>query len=318
MTTTMLPPGSIVVGVDSTDSSLDAVAWAVSEAVRDRRPLVIAAAAAPPSGMGGAAAVKTEELENRAAARRNVARGIRHAQKMAPEVDPVPKVVTGTPRSVLLELSMDAHLLVVGSRGLGRLSSLVFGSVGVTVASTAHCPVVVLRVPAELSRPDRLIVATDGLETSAAAVEFGFAHAAARDVPLSVVYCYDDAGAGVPFGGLDASGPGPHTSDRLTVSQSVAGMRERYPDVQVEVKVAHGPAAEYLVEASRSAELLVMGSRGHRTAVAGLIGTSVSQQVLEKAHCAVAVVPPTGRDSVSTSSNPRRDSRIAARGTEGR
>ncbi len=52
------------------------------------------------------------------------------------------------PRQALLALSDEAHVLVLGSHGHGRLKSLLLGSVSAAVANAAHCPVVVHRAPA--------------------------------------------------------------------------------------------------------------------------------------------------------------------------
>ena len=62
------------------------------------------------------------------------------------------------------------------------------------------------------------------------------------------------------------------------------------PPVDVRVKVAHGPAAQILLEAAAGAELLVVGSRGHG-AFAGMLLGSVSQHCTHHAPCPVIVVP---------------------------
>ena len=60
--------------------------------------------------------------------------------------------------------------------------------------------------------------------------------------------------------------------------------------VDVRVKVAHGPAAQVLLQAAAGAELLVVGSRGHG-AFAGMLLGSVSQHCTHHAPCPVIVVP---------------------------
>jgi nucleotide-binding universal stress UspA family protein len=61
--------------------------------------------------------------------------------------------------------------------------------------------------------------------------------------------------------------------------------------------VAHDAPAHALVERSREAQLLVVGSRGHGNLV-GLVLGSVSHAVLQHAHCPVAVVRPDPADGV--------------------
>ena len=57
----------------------------------------------------------------------------------------------------------------------------------------------------------------------------------------------------------------------------------------VEHRVVHGPTRETLIEASRSAQLMVVGARG-RGGFTGLLLGSVSQALLHHAQCPVAVV----------------------------
>jgi nucleotide-binding universal stress UspA family protein len=61
-----------------------------------------------------------------------------------------------------------------------------------------------------------------------------------------------------------------------------------YPDVAAEVTVVEGHPAPTLLQASRGADLLVVGSRGHGEFAGMLIG-SVSQHLVSTAHCPVLV-----------------------------
>ncbi|GIF18840.1 nucleotide-binding universal stress UspA family protein [Actinoplanes tereljensis] len=66
--------------------------------------------------------------------------------------------------------------------------------------------------------------------------------------------------------------------------------------VDVRIKVAHGPAAQVLLEAAAGAELLVVGSRGHG-AFAGMLLGSVSQHCTQHAPCPVIVIPDAGKST---------------------
>ena len=58
----------------------------------------------------------------------------------------------------------------------------------------------------------------------------------------------------------------------------------RHPDVEIDMNVVEGHAAPALVDASRGADLLVVGSRGHGEFVGVLLG-SVSEPCVTNAHC---------------------------------
>ncbi|SPF02725.1 Universal stress proteinc/MT2085 [Streptomyces sp. MA5143a] len=73
------------------------------------------------------------------------------------------------------------------------------------------------------------------------------------------------------------------------MSEALAVHRENYPGVNVKREVVQGGTREALIEASRAAQLLVVGARG-RGGFAGLLLGSVSQATLHHAHCPVAVV----------------------------
>jgi nucleotide-binding universal stress UspA family protein len=67
-------------------------------------------------------------------------------------------------------------------------------------------------------------------------------------------------------------------------------------DVKIERRVVEGPAASVLVDESRAADLLVVGSRGHG-GFTGLLLGSVSQQCAQHAECPVVIVRSSSRTS---------------------
>ncbi len=75
------------------------------------------------------------------------------------------------------------------------------------------------------------------------------------------------------------------------LSKAADGLRAKYPDIEITSRVVQGPPAPLLVEASKGADLLVVGSRGHGEFVGMLIG-SVSEYCATSAHCPVLVHRP--------------------------
>ena len=73
------------------------------------------------------------------------------------------------------------------------------------------------------------------------------------------------------------------------MAESLAGLAEKYPDVDVTTHQAEEDPRRALDEASRYADLLVVGSRGRGAARSAVLG-SVSRHVVEHAHCPVVVV----------------------------
>jgi nucleotide-binding universal stress UspA family protein len=107
---------------------------------------------------------------------------------------------------------------------------------------------------------------------------------AAWQQPATYEYSY----SAVPF---PSPGDSIATTAEKVLSETVAEVVGTSGEpVDVRVKVAHGPAAQILLEAAAGAELLVVGSRGHG-AFAGMLLGSVSRHCTHHAPCPVIVVP---------------------------
>ncbi len=136
--------GPVVVGVDGSPVSEDALAFAFDAAATRRVPLVAVRCYEPPVFYPDSAivvdweAVHTEEQE--VLAERLAGWGERY-----PDVPVERVVVQGVPAAVLVEQSETAQLVVVGSHGHGSLAGLILGSVSRAVLHRAHCPVAVVR-----------------------------------------------------------------------------------------------------------------------------------------------------------------------------
>ncbi|MGW3807377.1 universal stress protein [Micromonospora sp. NPDC005113] len=277
----------ILVGYDgSTDASV-ALDWALDEARHSGQPVRLAyvfewLTVAGWVGPGVAPGVWPDDT-----ARRQVEELVRKAATQAAAAHPgltvTGEVYDGPPALVLQERSAEAGLLVLGSRGHGGFGGLLVGSTAVAVAAHGHCPVVVVRdgasgAPADASGGP-VAVGVDGSEPSLVALGFAAERAAQRRVPLRVLHAWTQ-GPGGAAGAPD---------ERAAVEQSLEPWRRTYPDLAVTVDLVPGSPAAMLIEASRDARLVVVGSRG-RGGLAGMLLGSVSQQLIQHAHCPVAVV----------------------------
>ncbi|WP_024755165.1 universal stress protein [Streptomyces exfoliatus] len=292
--------GLVIVGVDGSASSLVAVEAAAREARwRGAGLRIVHAFRWPPMRVPlGPPVPLPAEGEIWRMVEGLVAEAVGRASAVAPSVEVTHAVVPGEPLTVLEAQSHGAELVVVGSRGMGGFAGLLVGSTAVHLAAHGRCPVLVVRERSERAGP--VVLGIDGSPAGASAVDFAFAEAALRGVGLVALHAWTTWNAPVPPpqdpAEPYASRPGVLAqAEESLLGEALAGRRERYPDVPVELRVVHGATREALIEASRAAQLLVVGARG-RGGFAGLLLGSVSQAVLHHAHCPVAVVGrPGGR-----------------------
>jgi nucleotide-binding universal stress UspA family protein len=145
-----LSMGTIVVGIDGSDRSREALRWAVDEAKlrKDRvlavhawEPPIVPAVDIPPAEPPVYLPELIAQVQDGAAAL--VERAT--AEFRSEGVEVVATAIEGSAASVLVEAAEDADLLVVGSRGRGGLAGLLLGSISHQVALHAPCPVVIHR-----------------------------------------------------------------------------------------------------------------------------------------------------------------------------
>lgn len=86
------------------------------------------------------------------------------------------------PREVLLELSPNAAMVVLGSRGLGQLRSLLLGSVGIALVRHAYCPIVVHRPGSVGTVRNGIVVGVEASEESHPVLKFAYREASLRKV----------------------------------------------------------------------------------------------------------------------------------------
>ncbi|WP_435587967.1 universal stress protein [Micromonospora aurantiaca (nom. illeg.)] len=280
----------ILVGYDGSADASVALNWALDEAGRSGRPVRLAyvfewltvtgwigPGVAPGVWPDEAARQQVDELVRKAAA---------DAAADRPGLTVHGEVFDGPPALVLQERSADAGMLVLGSRGHGGFGGLLAGSTAVSVTAHAHCPVVVVR-DGQAATSGPVVVGSDGSESALRALGFAVERAAQRDVPLRVLRAWEPPGdRWVP---PDFDPEQLAASERAAAEAELATWRESFPDVPVEIEAVPGSASALLVEASRSAQLVVVGSRG-RGGLRGMLLGSVSQQLIQHSHCPVAVV----------------------------
>jgi nucleotide-binding universal stress UspA family protein len=137
--------GRIVVGVDGSPTSIDALAWAAGEAEAKGFGLhAVTCWSVPSTLLMGPYQPPISEEELRLVARDMLMSAIDKVLGAEPQVDLTTEVVQGDPALRLLELDADAEMIVVGSRGRGGFAGLLLGSVSQHLAEHARCPVVII------------------------------------------------------------------------------------------------------------------------------------------------------------------------------
>jgi nucleotide-binding universal stress UspA family protein len=284
---------SIVIGVDGSETALQAVRWAAAEATQRRSPLRLVSAYAVPVGrlVGDPGLGVNYHTVVRDSAARHLAAAATAATMVAPDLAVEQVLVEGFPTPALQAESVDAALVVLGDRGLGGFTGLLLGSVAVALAAHAACPVVVVRGPefdTSAPRVEPVVVGVDGSPASEAAVAFAFGAAALRAVPLVAVHAWYDLLADpvmAPLLDVDAL----EADEREVLAERLTAWSRKYPDVDMRRLVVRDRAARALVQESASAQLVVVGSRG-RGGLTGMLLGSVSHALLHHAYCPVAVV----------------------------
>lgn len=282
---------AVVVGVDGSEPALRAVRLAAAEADRRNRRLRVVhgfiwpllrvpvdplSDGPPKGGLRGQAA----DL---------VADAVAEAESVAPGLRVSGEIIDGEASAVLVGESPTAAMIVLGDRGLGGFGALVIGSVAIQVASYAECPVLVARGAEHAGGP--VVVGVDGSAPSRAAVEFAVEEAAFRGTRLRALHAYQHpvsarAGDMQPLVYEENQLRG--EEDRV-VAETLTGLTERYPQVPVTRETVRGRPVRVLAEASRDAQLVVVGGHG-RGELSGLLLGSVSQGVLHHSGSPVAVI----------------------------
>ena len=288
----------VVVGIDGTHASQDAVAWALAhtDQLGPVRPVYVwdyplMATAGTPFGYAGIP--PTQEMQDSAE------RAARDFVASLEGVEGEAVTVQGDPGVNLCREAATANALVVGTRERGPVRANVLGSVGRYCAD--HTPVALIIVP-QLSDPHRdatsaslqatrIAVGVDGSDASYDALLW--AGRTFPDAEITVVTAWQTPiDAPVLFGG-----------DRFDITQFRAHARGLVNEVadkacaelgwdgdRIERRIAEGDPRWVLVAAQEDADLMVVGQRG-RSGLKHLVLGSTTTSLIHQPHCPIVVVP---------------------------
>lgn len=295
----------VVVGVSATAGGAAALRFAFAEAARRGAELVavhswagrdynLAAAAAFPVSSG-----VVWEAQGRAL----LDESLRPLQEAYPDVS-VRTELTGAPAEIVLEQqSADAAMLVLGCRRsqesrltrLGPVTSwaarhfdgavVVVGHADPEAAPTS--PVPQEEKMSEETSAGRIVVGIDGSEGSKNALRWAARLATATGAAIDAVTVWEYVSS---YGwGAFPPVPIPHPELEKALNEAVDEVFGAHRPADLRLRVVEGSAAGALIELSRDAQMIVVGSRGHGNFTGLLIG-AVSARVAERAACPVLVV----------------------------
>lgn len=288
MSTTVTRYG-VVVGVDGSTASNAAVFWAAHDAAMRNVPLTLVHmfnAVVPtypqlplPSG------VSLWQKEDGGQVLENAVKIAEDALSADRTITITSEVRESAPVPTLVDMSAEADLVVVGSTGRSALERVLLGSVSSGLLRSARCPVAVIReesswMPHSKSAP--VLVGIDCSSTSELALAIAFDEASRRGVELTALHAWSDMAVyQLPW--LEW-----RSEAERSLAEYLAGWTERYPDVKVNRVIVLDHPGRALIEESKAAQLVVVGSHG-RGGLSGMLLGSVSNGVVHAVRAPVIV-----------------------------
>ncbi|MDC4232195.1 universal stress protein [Actinomyces sp. B33] len=286
----------ILVGVDGSTESLAAVSWAAGRAARTGARIHVlctyALASYSAAALDGGYAILDDEALRRGA-QQVVDEAVDHARAHGGSIVSG-SIEPGDPAGVLVEMSREVDLVVVGSRGGGGFADRLLGTVSSALPAHAKCPVVI--VPKHTSGKkfmpvERIVVGVDGSDVPSSALRRAIDEAQTWDARLTAVSAIPiQTGATMVAWmptGADHAGLLRDVRKGMgaAIDEALAGRR-----IDVARHALDGTPSSLLVEFSTAVDLVVVGTRG-RGGLAGVLLGSTSQTVISHSTCPVMVVP---------------------------
>lgn len=289
---------TIIVGVDGSDPSDQALRWAVREAELHGVELhaVLTWGLLDQHHPGGES--RFDDAYDLAHAEAALDSYVTKAVGSPPPVPITLRPINDLPARGLLDAAAgEDALLVIGSRGRGGFKGLLLGSVSQQCLHHATSPVAIIRAGTELPnhQPGRIVVGVDGSDTARRALAWAAEEARVRGAQLEVVHTWQ-----IPYAGGYPYALGAPDLDqieqaaRALLDEMVDALDESQLVEPAERNAASGDPAAVLLDVAQAADLLVLGSRGVG-GFTGLLLGSTAHHVVHHATCPVVVVPPQDR-----------------------
>ncbi|MGH4031195.1 universal stress protein [Actinomycetota bacterium Odt1-20B] len=283
--------GPLIVGVDGSEPSLQALDWATDEALRRSVELRVLHASRWERYEGRQPSLGTGRGAVRQYAGHIAAQAVERARRRAPLATVSSRVVPDDPASALVAAAREASLVIVGSRGHGTFSGLLLGSVSLPVAAHADAPVIVVRGNDKNVQGGfgQIALGVSVPERAAAAAEFALHEAELHEASLLAVRAWRCPAHELPdYPTDDFEAHRVRAEDELALA--LRQPRQAHDAVAVHAQPQEGRARDVLVAASALCDLLVVGARRRRSGFGLQLGP-VGHAALHHSACPVAVVP---------------------------
>jgi len=280
----------IIVGVDGSSASDAAVSWAARDAAMRGVPVtlmhVVNPAAPTWSQLPVLEQLKDQQRAEGRAMLADAGKIAHDAVTDAARLQIDGELLCSATVPTLIDRSRHADMIVVGTDGRGALIRGLLGSVSSGLLRHAHCPVAVIHEETPSTSQDApVLVGIDGSEGSALAIKVAFEEASNRRAGLLALHAWSDLEL-TELPGIDWVEV--KREEQRLLFEALAGWEERYPDVAVTKRLVCDRPAHALVEASRSAQLVVIGSRGQNVLTHAILG-SVSNAAVQSMRAPVIV-----------------------------
>jgi nucleotide-binding universal stress UspA family protein len=279
---------TVIVGVEQSPESMAALNWARAASRPEDRVVAVHSWDVPVYvGYEGAIAIDPHELEQAAS------ESLDRIVASVADRRVVPMLVQGPVGRAIVDVAEGADLVVVGHRGSGKVS-LVLGSTANYVVHHTKLPVVVVRGGGEHVPVRHVVVGVDephrkeAVPPSVRALQWAASLPGVERIDVTHSWFLPAVVMGrISTSAIDSSDMDNAASEVIRRAIDAAGAM---PDgVLVEPVVARGTPGFALIEASRHADLVVVGSRGHGGFTDLVLG-STTLEIAAHAHCPVAIV----------------------------
>lgn len=261
----------VVVGIDGSQSALDAALWAIDETVRLGVPLRLVHVIEP----ADPPAIDPHEQSRRTTtAEVTLHNAVALVESTGRPVAVEAEILQGRPVQALLEGARSALLLCVGARGIKHATQGRIGSTAAALSAAAHCPVVIVRTRRpDSGHPRAVVIEIDDTARSGAVLQRGLDAAQRLGAPVRVL-----------------TPARMHADVQAQWQRRLAEWHRRYSDLDITSVSTQGDRLDYIAAHADSIQLVVI-DRERRDGIGPLVGAP-GNAALRDTDCSIMVCEP--------------------------